>query len=376
MLQRELLSIIQNRLFQQKAIVITGPRQAGKTTLIRLLLNQINEPYVWFNADEPNVPNLFRLATSFELKNLIGKNKIIVIDEAQRIKGIGLTLKLIVDTFPNVQVIATGSSSFDLLDEINEPLTGRKFEYQLYPFSFGELSKEHGSIEEKRLMNHRLVFGSYPDVVNNFDDSIEILNLLADSYLYKDLFRIESIKKPELIVKLLQLLSHQVGSEVSYNELAQNLSSDPKTVEKYIGLLEKTFVVFRLPALSRNLRNEIKKSRKVYFYDNGIRNAIINNFNPINIRQDVGVLWENYLISERIKLAEYNRIHANHFFWRTKLQQEVDYIEEREGRMWAYEFKFNPSKSAYLSKTFIKAYPNSVFQLINTSNYSEFLSKK
>ena len=376
MLQRELLSIIQNRLFQQKAIVITGPRQAGKTTLIRLLLNQINEPYVWFNADEPNVPNLFRLATSFELKNLIGKNKIIVIDEAQRIKGIGLTLKLIVDTFPNVQVIATGSSSFDLLDEINEPLTGRKFEYQLYPFSFGELSKEHGSIEEKRLMNHRLVFGSYPDVVNNFDDSIEILNLLADSYLYKDLFRIESIKKPELIVKLLQLLSHQVGSEVSYNELAQNLSSDPKTVEKYIGLLEKTFVVFRLPALSRNLRNEIKKSRKVYFYDNGIRNAIINNFNPINIRQDIGVLWENYLISERIKLAEYNRIHANHFFWRTKLQQEVDYIEEREGRMWAYEFKFNPSKSAYLSKTFIKAYPNSVFQLINTSNYSEFLSKK
>jgi predicted AAA+ superfamily ATPase len=376
MLQRELLSIIQNRLFQQKAIVITGPRQAGKTTLIKLLLNQINEPYVWFNADEPNVPDLFKSATSFELKNLIGKNRIIVIDEAQRIKGIGLTLKLIIDTFPQIQVIATGSSSFDLLDEINEPLTGRKFEYQLYPFSFGELSKEHGSIEEKRLMNHRLVFGSYPDVVNNFDDSIEILNLLADSYLYKDLFRIESIKKPELIVKLLQLLSHQVGSEVSYNELAQNLSSDPKTVEKYIGLLEKTFVVFRLPALSRNLRNEIKKSRKVYFYDNGIRNAIINNFNPINIRQDVGVLWENYLISERIKLAEYNRIHANHFFWRTKLQQEVDYIEEREGKMWAYEFKFNPSKSAYLSKTFIKAYPNSVFQLINTSNYSDFLSKK
>jgi hypothetical protein len=341
-----------------------------------MLLNQINQPYVWFNADEPNVPDLFKSIASFEIKNLIGKNKIIVIDEAQRIKGIGLTLKLLVDTFPDIQVIATGSSSFDLLDEINEPLTGRKFEYQLYPFSFGELTKEHGLIEEKRLMNHRLVFGSYPDVVNNPNDAVETLSWLADSYLYKDLFRIESIKKPELIVKLLQLLSHQVGSEVSYNELAQNLSSDPKTVEKYIGLLEKTFVVFRLPALSRNLRNEIRKSRKVYFFDNGIRNAIINNFNPLQSRQDIGVLWENYLISERMKFAAYHRIHTNRFFWRTKLQQEVDYIEEREGKMWAFEFKFNPSKTAYLSKSFINAYPENHFQLINSENYLDFLLEK
>lgn len=376
MIQRELLKTLQDRLFRQKAIIITGPRQAGKTTLIRLLLNQINQPFVWFNADEPNVPDLFQSIASFELSNLIGKNRIIVIDEAQRIKGIGLTLKLIVDTFPDIQVIATGSSSFDLLDEINEPLTGRKFEYQLYPFSFGELVKEHGIIEEKRLMNHRLVFGSYPDIVNNPDDAVETLSWLADSYLYKDLFRIESIKKPDLIVKLLQLLSYQVGSEVSYNELAQNLSSDPKTVEKYIGLLEKAFVVFRLQALSRNLRNEIKKSRKVYFYDNGIRNAIINNFSPLNTRQDIGALWENYLISERIKLAAYNRIHANHFFWRTKLQQEVDYVEERGGKMWAYEFKFNPSRPAFLSKTFISGYPENEFQLINSSNYAEFLLEK
>lgn len=373
MIQRELLDILQNRLFKQKAIIITGPRQAGKTTLIRLLLNQVNQSFVWFNADEPNVPDLFKSIASFELKNLIGKNRIIVIDEAQRIKGIGLTLKLIVDTFPDIQVIATGSSSFDLLDEINEPLTGRKFEYQLYPFSFGELANEHGLIEEKRFMNHRLVFGSYPDVFNNPNDAVETLNWLADSYLYKDLFRMDSIKKPELIVKLLQLLSHQVGSEVSYNELAQNLSSDPKTVEKYIGLLEKTFVVFRLQALSRNLRNEIKKSRKVYFYDNGIRNAIINNFNPLQTRQDVGVLWENYLISERIKYTEYHRIHSNRFFWRTKLQQEIDYIEERAGKMWAYEFKYNPSKTAYLSKSFIYAYPEHYFQLINSENYQEFL---
>lgn len=376
MINREILNILQNRLFKQKAIIITGPRQAGKTTLIKLLLNQISQPYVWFNADEPNVPGLFRSIASYELKNLIGKNKIMVIDEAQRIKGIGLTLKLIVDTIPDVQVIATGSSSFDLLDEINEPLTGRKFEYQLYPFSFSELTKENGLLEEKRLMNHRLVFGSYPDVVNNPDDAMETLNWLADSYLYKDLFRVESIKKPDLIIKLLQLLSYQVGNEVSYNELAQNLSSDPKTIEKYIGLLEKTFVIFRLQALSRNLRNEVKKTRKVYFYDNGIRNAIINNYNPIHTRQDVGVLWENYLISERIKLAANHRIHANRFFWRTKLQQEIDYIEERGGKMWAYEFKYNPSKTAFLSKTFINAYPEHNFQLINSENYPEFLMQE
>lgn len=373
MIYRELLNILPDRLFKQKAIIITGPRQSGKTTLIKLLLDLVNQPFVWFNADEPNVPELFRAISSLEIKNLIGKNKIMVIDEAQRIRGIGLTLKLIVDSLPDIQVIATGSSSFDLLDEINEPLTGRKFQYQLYPLSFGELTKENGLIEEKRLMNQRLVFGSYPDVVNNPGDATEILTWLADSYLYKDLFRVESIKKPDLIFKLLQLLAHQVSSEVSYNELAQNLSSDPKTVEKYIGLLEKTFVVFRLPALSRNVRNEIKKSRKIYFYDNGIRNSIINNFNPVNIRQDVGKLWENYLISERIKTAAYQRIHANRFFWRTKLQQEIDYIEERVGKLWAYEFKYNPSKMPVLSKTFANAYPDHNYKVINSENYQEFL---
>lgn len=373
MISRELTDTLQKRLFQQKAIIITGPRQVGKTTLIKLLTEKISHPVIWFNADEPNVQELFGSISSFELKNLVGKNKILVIDEAQRIKGIGLTLKIIVDTLPDIQVIATGSSSFDLLDEISEPLTGRKFEYLLYPISFGELTKENGIIEEKRLLNQRLIFGTYPEVINKPEDAIETLKLLSDSYLYKDLFRIETIKKPDMIVKLLQLLAHQVGNEVSFNELAQSLSTDPKTVEKYIGFLEKTFVVFRLSALSRNLRNEISKSRKIYFYDNGIRNAIINNFNPLNIRQDIGQLWENYLISERIKLMEYKRVYANRFFWRTKLQQEIDYIEERGGKMWAYEFKFNPSKTSYLSKTFANAYPQHEFQIINTNNYAEFL---
>ncbi len=376
MINRALLGILKSRLFKQKVIIITGPRQAGKTTLLKLLVEEINQPSIWFNGDEPNVPKLFQNITSFELKNLIGKNKILIIDEAQRIPGIGLTLKLLVDNFQDIQVIATGSSAFDLMDEINEPLTGRKFEYQLYPFSFGELAEENGIIEEKRQLNQRLVFGSYPDVINNPSDSTEILNWLSDSYLYKDLFRLESIKKPALLVKLLQALSYQVGSEVMYNELAQTVSSDPKTVEKYIGLLEKTFVVFRLPALSRNLRNEIKKSRKVYFFDNGVRNAIINNFNPVNIRQDVGALWENYCISERIKLAAYSRIHSNRFFWRTQQQQEIDYIEERAGKMWAYEFKFQPEKKTSLSKTFMNAYPQHEFQIVNSDNYAEFLFKE
>lgn len=374
MISRDLLQIIQARLFHKKAIIITGPRQSGKTTLIKMLLEKINEPFSWFNGDEPNTPQLLSNISSFELQNLIGKNRILVIDEAQRIPRIGLTLKLIIDNTPDIQVIATGSSSFDLLNEINEPLTGRKYEYTLFPVSFSELSNQNGILKEKGMLNHRLVFGSYPEVINRPNDAIDTLKWLSDSYLYKDIFRLGTIKKPDLLVKILQSLSYQLGNEVSFNELAQTVDSDPKTVEKYIQLLEKTFVIFRLPALSRNLRNEIRKSKKIYFFDNGIRNAIINNFNPLNVRQDVGNLWENYVISERLKTSEYRRIHSNKFFWRTKQQQEVDYIEEREGKMWAFEFKYSIRKQPKLSKTFQKAYPNSSFGVINPDNYPEFLT--
>jgi len=374
MISRDLLQIIQERLFQQKVIIVTGPRQSGKTTLIKMLLEKINEPYSWFNGDEPNTPQLLSNITTVELQNLIGKNRILVIDEAQRIPRIGLTLKLIIDNTPDTQIIATGSSSFDLLNEVNEPLTGRKYEYTLFPVSFSELSNQNGILKEKEMLNHRLVFGSYPEVINRPNDAIDTLKWLSDSYLYKDIFRLGTIKKPDLLVKILQSLSYQLGNEVSYNELAQTVDSDPKTVEKYIELLEKTFVIFRLPALSRNLRNEIRKSKKIYFFDNGIRNAIINNFNPLNIRQDVGNLWENYMISERLKISEYRRIHSNRFFWRTKQQQEIDYIEEREGKMWTFEFKYSTKKQPKLSKTFQKAYPNFNFSVVNPDNYAEFLT--
>lgn len=374
MIKRELTETIKQKFFKNKAIVITGPRQVGKTTLVKSLIEDIGKPFIWFNGDEPNISSLFDGISSTEITQLFGKNKIVIIDEAQQIENIGTILKLVVDNLPEVQVITTGSSSFDLANKLNEPLTGRKFEYLLYPISFGELIIEHGSLKEKQELNMRLIYGAYPEVITGLSNASETLGWLSDSYLYKDLLKLESIKRPSLLVKLLQALAWQLGNEVSYNEVAKTIGSDPKTIEKYIDLLEKTYVVFRLSALSRNVRTELKKSRKVYFYDNGIRNAIIGNFNRIEMRNDVGALWENYLISERKKVLEYKRIRANMFFWRTTQQQEIDYIEERDGILHAFEFKYSPDKMAYLPKTFQSAYPEHIFKIINKENYSEFLA--
>lgn len=374
MIKRDIEIIIKKKLFKSKAIIISGPRQVGKTTLVRSIVNSVAEPYLWFNGDEPSTISIFNNISSADMKQLFGKNKIVVIDEAQKINNIGLILKIIVDTFPDIQLIATGSSSFELANEVNEPLTGRKFEYFLFPISYNELINEFGTLKEKEYLSQRLIYGSYPEIINNPEDARENLNLLSDSYLYKDLLSLETIKKPALLIKLLQALSWQCGSEVSFNELAQTIGSDPKTVEKYIDLLEKAYVIFRLQPLSRNLRNELKKTRKVYFYDNGIRNAIIGNFDRLDLRQDIGALWENYLISERKKIIEYKRIYGNQFFWRTAQKQEIDYIEERDGIFNAYEFKYNPKKKARLSKTFSKAYPAHSFSLVNNNNYNDFLT--
>ncbi|KAF5434618.1 hypothetical protein C5S36_04710 [Candidatus Methanophagaceae archaeon] len=373
MIKRKLTDKLKKHFFKKKAIILIGPRQVGKTTLFKSIVEEINMSYVWFTGDEPNVPNIFNNITSGELIHLFGKNKIVVIDEAQQINNIGSIIKLIVDNIKDIQIIITGSSSFELANKLNEPLTGRKYEYLLYPVSFGELVEENGLIKEIQKLNTRLIYGSYPEIVTDLKNAEENLIWLSDSYLYKDILKLENIKKPSLLIKLLQALAWQVGSEVSYNELAKITSSDPKTVEKYIDLLEKSFVIFRLNALSRNSRNEIKKSRKIYFYDNGIRNAVIGNFNPVSNRNDIGQLWKNYLISERFKFLEYNKIRTNVFFWRTTQQQEIDYIEERAGYFYAYEFKFNPNKKARLSKTFQNAYPQHKFELINRENYHKFL---
>ena len=273
-----------------------------------------------------------------------------------------------------IKVVATGSSSFELAGQTGEPLTGRKYEYFLYPVSFQEMLNHTSFLEETRLLENRLLFGYYPEVVSKIGEEKEILSLLVNSYLYKDLFMLEQIKKPLMLEKLLKALALQIGNEVSYNEIGQLIGSDNQTIERYIGLLEKAFIIFRLQALNRNIRNEIKKTRKVYFYDTGIRNAIIKNFNPLALRNDVGHLWENFLIVERMKRNHYAMQYANRYFWRTRQQQEIDYIEEYGGKLHAYEFKWNPNKKVRFPKTFLNAYPNSETKVITPENYQEFLT--
>ena len=374
MIERSIESQIKNKLFKGKAILLFGPRQVGKTTLIKKIVAEADMPFRWFSGDEPDIRLALTNTTSTQLRALIGTAKLVVIDEAQRIENIGLTIKLATDNFPEIQVIATGSSAFELANKINEPLTGRKFEFLLYPFSFEELYQNNGFIEEKRLLENRLIFGSYPEVINNIGNEREGLIFLTDSYLYKDLLVYDGLKKSSLIHKLLLALALQVGSEVSYTNLAQVLGVDKNTVEKYIDLLEQVFVVFRLNAFSRNLRNELKKTKKVYFYDNGVRNAIIGNFQPLAQRTDVGALWENYLIAERNKYFKYNKLYGGQYFWRTAQQQEIDYLEERDGQIATFEFKWNEKKVPQIPKIFQNAYSESTYKVINPSNYNEFLT--
>ncbi|NOY95759.1 MAG: ATP-binding protein, partial [Chlorobi bacterium] len=340
MITRKLEKEIEKKLFNGKAIIVLGARQTGKTTLLKKIVSQKND-VLWLNADEADTIALFENSSSTRLKAIFAGKKIVVIDEAQRIADVGLRLKLITDQIPGIQLIATGSSAFELANKVNEPLTGRKWEYRLYPLSFSEMVNHHGFLEENRLMTHRLIYGYYPEVVSNPGNEKEILKQLSDSYLYKDILMWERIKKPGKLLKLLQALALQLGSEISYNNLASLLEMDNQTVEKYIQLLEQTFIIFRLPAFSRNHRKELKRGRKIYFFDNGIRNALLANFNLPELRTDIGALWENFIISERIKYLHYNNIWANSYFWRTQDQQEIDYIEERDGILYAYEIKWN-----------------------------------
>lgn len=376
MIKRSLQNIIKKELFKGKAIIVFGPRQSGKTTLIKSIVNSLKYSYKWLNADEADVRRLFIDATSTGLRAIIGDNKILVIDEAQRISNIGLAIKLLVDNYPEIQIIATGSSSFELSNKIKEPLTGRKFEHFLLPFSFVELVDNYGFLEEKRLLERRLIFGSYPEIVKFPGNEIKNLNLLSDSYLYKDVLAWQNIKKPQKLEILLKGIALQLGNEVSYNELAQLTGLNIHTVENYIDILEKAFIVFRLNALFRNKRNELKKSKKIYFFDNGVRNAIINNFNMLDVRTDIGALWENYLMSERIKYTNYNDIFLNRYFWRTRTRQEIDYVEERDGKLFAFEFKWNPRMKYRFPRAFIENYPDNETRIVNNDNYEDFLGMK
>lgn len=373
MIKRILSEQICAHLGKNKAILLFGARQVGKTTLVENLECINNNNILFLSGDEADNKELLSNTTSTALANYFGTYKTVVIDEAQQIMNIGTTLKLIVDKIKNVQVIATGSSSFELNNRANEPLTGRKFEFTLFPVSFSEMVQHHGLIEETRLLEHRLVYGYYPEIVSNPGNESKLLKLITGSYLFKDLLMLENIKKSSYLAKIVKALALQIGSEVSYQELAQLTGADTKTVEKYIDLLEKAYVIFRLPALSRNLRNEIRKGKKIYFWDNGVRNAVIGNFQNPAIRSDTGALWENFLVSERMKYNYYHETDVDTYFWRTFQQQEIDYIEEKNGSFEAFEFKWNVKKSGSLSKTFANAYPLTVYKTITPVNYMEFL---
>ena len=378
-IERDLKAVLDSKIGKGKVLLLIGPRQVGKTTLLKNMLESVStEKKVQFwNCDESDVRQFLSEANSAKLKSFVGNSDFIVIDEAQRVKDIGLTIKLLHDSFPNVQLAVTGSSSLDLSNSINEPLTGRKFEYNLFPFSTNELVNHTSMLEEMRLLKNRLVYGFYPDVVNNPGEEKEILTNIVNSYLYKDVFEFQDIRKSSVIEKLVQALALQVGSEVSFNELGNLLGIDTVTVQRYVDLLEKAYVIFHIRSFSRNVRNELKKSIKIYFYDNGVRNSVISNFSPVELRSDIGALWENFLISERIKNNAYHNKHAKYYFWRTTQKQEIDFIEEAEQNLFAYEFKYNPKKAnSKCPVTFSNNYSNVPFDVITFENYMDFVVNK
>ncbi len=371
-IKRTIQNSVEKDLFKGKIIIIYGARQVGKTTLVKEIQRKFKEGSGYFNCDEPDIREAFTDKTSTEIKTFLGDKKIVIIDEAQRVRNIGLSLKLIADNFPSIQVIATGSSSFDLSNKISEPLTGRKFEFYLYPLSIEELRSVYSDLEITRILEQRMIFGMYPEIVVSGGDASEKLRNIANSYLYKDVLQYQNIKNPEVLNKLLQALALQIGNEVSYNELANIARVDKKTASNYVQILEKAFVIFRLRPFSRNLRNELKKMRKIYFYDTGIRNALINNFNNLNLRTDTGALWENFMISEKLKRnSNYGKI-KNIYFWRTHQQKEIDYIEEYDGKLEGYEFKWAKDKFTK-PKEFLETYKNSSLELVSKTNFMKFV---
>lgn len=372
MIKRLLRLHIERRWNSGKAIIILGPRQVGKTTLLKQICAEKGS-YLHLNADEVEIAALLENANEYRLRQIIGSHNIVFIDEAQRIRNAGLTLKIITDQIPEVQLLVSGSSSLDLASEINEPLTGRKWEFWMYPVAWQELTENVGFITARKQIEQRVIFGMYPDVVTKIGDEREVLRQLSSSYLYRDILQYGNIRKPEVLEKLLTALALQIGSEVSYQELSQLLQIDRQTVEQYIGLLEQSFIVFRLPPLSRNLRNEISTNRKIYFYDNGIRNAVLADFKPLALRTDVGPLWENFMISERRKYLEYHRIWAKTYFWRTYQQQEIDYVEESDGIFSAWEMKWNPKSKVKFPASFIEKYKPVLHTALHRDNFEDFL---
>lgn len=373
-LPRLIQSKIEDRLFKGKVVVIYGARQVGKTTLIKQIIDKYKEKSLYLNCELLSVQQNLSVPEAEKLKNYIGKYKLVVLDEAQKISNIGVILKILVDTYPDIQVIATGSSSFDLAEKISEPLTGRVDRFILYPFSFEEIEQKYNRFEITAKLENIIRFGSYPEIFFLPEkEAIARLNEISSNYLYKDVLLFEGIKKSSVIVNLLQLLALQLGNEVSYQEIAAQLGVSRLTVQKYIDLLEQSFVIFTLRAFSRNSRKEISKSVKIYFYDLGIRNNLIQNYNSLKLRNDTGALWENLMIIERMKRNAYRQIFANYYFWRTYDQKEIDFIEERDGKLFGYEIKWGDKKSKE-PKLWRETYKNAEFEIINRENYFDFVT--
>lgn len=371
MINRSPQTEIDSYLFKGKAILVFGARQVGKTSLIKNTIK--GQSFLWFNGDEPDTQILLENITTDRLKALIGEKKIIVIDEAQMIHNIGLLIKRMVDNYPEIQVIASGSSAFELADRTKESMVGRKEELQLFPLSYGEMVKHSNFVEETRLVPHRLVFGYYPEVVTSVGKEEKILNDLVEGFLYKDILNLEGVKKSATLQRLVQMLAYRIGSEVNSNALSNDLGINRLTVEKYIDILEKNFIVFSLTAFSRNQDNELKKGRKVYFWDNGLRNRIIKNFNPIELRDDVGALWENFVISERKKKLAYENQFKDTYFWRNTQQAEIDYLEVKNTEIEAFEIKYNPNQKVRFTKSFTEKYHPKTTQVIHKENFWDFL---
>ena len=368
---RQLFDQIQGQLYKGKTILLFGARRSGKTYLIKKLV--VEEGGKYLNGETQQVREQLSGTNTALLKELIGNQKLIALDEIQSIPNIGMILKVLHDTFPEVQFIATGSSTFELINATTEPLTGRSRVYTLYPISFQEMKEEEGYIETYARLDSLLRFGLYPEVLSKKDeDKKEELANIASNYLYKDALMMGGIKRPELINEILKLLAFQIGQEVSLNELSNKTNASIQTIQRYLYLLEKSYVITSLGSFSRNLRNEIGKSRKYYFIDLGIRNSIINNFNVLTLRNDVGQLWENFCILERMKKNEYDRRYVNRYFWRTYAQQEIDYIEEIDGKLSTFEFKWNDSKGK-IPKQFAEAYPGYEYKIITKNNMMEFV---
>lgn len=374
-IKRYILSKIKQDLASDKVIVIYGPRQVGKTTLLNEIKSVFKEKTLFISGEDRFIQEWMSSKSIAILKKNIGDYKILIIDEAQHIDQIGLNLKLIVDHLEDVKVIATGSSSFELANQIGEPLVGRKWQFDLFPIAQMELKEQENYLSTKENLSERLIFGSYPEIITTIDlnKKKQLLNSIVDNYLFKDILALKELKKPQKLIDLLKLLAFQIGKEVSISELANNLNVNFSTVERYLDLLTKIFIIIRVDGFSRNLRKEVIKNSRYYFYDNGIRNAIVNNFNDLKTRNDIGQLWENYIVLERFKKRIYTQIFANQYFWRTYDQKEIDLVEERDGKLFGYEIKWG-NKKVKEPKIWKETYSNAEFKVINQENYLDFIA--